>query len=271
MKTILKQITLLVLLITLFGCAQDESSSFESNLGISDQAETNNIEDVDDTELNTFNRMLIKEGNIEFQTQNIDSTYRQVLNAVKDNQAYISSEKTYDGYERFNHNLVIRVPSQNFEALVKSATIGVKEFATKTIEAQDVTEEFLDVEARLGTKKALEKRFIELLDKANTISEILEIEKQIEPLRSEIESIEGRLKFLKSQTTLSTLNLTYYTVQEQSSQFGEQFYTGFENGWNFFVLFFVMLANIWPFILLISGTIFSVKYYKSRFKPTNKR
>lgn len=64
--------------------------------------------------------------------------------------------------------------------LLIDATKGVDKFDHKNIEVKDVTEEFLDVKARLKTKKELEDRYIDLLKKANNIKEILEIETRLD-------------------------------------------------------------------------------------------
>ena len=74
------------------------------------------------------------------------------------------------------------------------------------IDSQDVTEEYIDITARLKTKKELEARYLELLKKANKVEEIVSIEKEIGNLRSDIESIEGRLRYINNAVAYSTLD-----------------------------------------------------------------
>ena len=126
---------------------------------------------------------------------------------------------------------------------------------------KDVTEKFLDIQARLKTKKELENRYLELLNKASSVTEIMEVEKQIGQLRQEIESKEGRLNYLKSKISLSTLTLTFYKSVPNEVEFGNKFKTGFKNGWDNLIWFFVFITNIWPFVLMAIGLMFGIICY----------
>ena len=216
------------------------------------------------TEENTDidNRKLIREGWIEFETDQIDSARNRINLAVKKYNAYISNEREGLEYDRFSVQLAIRIPSKNFDAFLSEATRGVEKFDDKHISVKDVTEEFLDQEARLKTKKELENRYLQLLDKAKTVKEILEIEKELATLRADIESAEGRLKYLSNQVSFSTLQVRFYKLIPEETSYGNKFSDGFINGWNNLVLFFIGLINIWPFILLIITGIVLYKYIK---------
>src|SRR5690606_18336536 len=79
------------------------------------------------------------------------------------------------------------------------------------VNAQDVTEEYYDLETRLKTKKEVEARYIEILkSKAKTVEEILIAEDKIRYLREEIEAVEGRLRLLKNKVGLSTIQIEIY-------------------------------------------------------------
>ena len=96
------------------------------------------------------------------------------------------------------------------------------------------------------------------------VTEILDIEKQIGQLRSEIESIEGRLKYLQNRVSFSTLTMTFYESIPNETKFGQKFKNGFRNGWDNLIWFFVVLTNIWPFILIGLGLIVGIKIYRKR-------
>lgn len=195
-------------------------------------------------------RKLIKDGRVEYQTDQIDATRQLVFAAVEKHKGYIASDQEYTTPGRTSNTLVIRVPANNFDKLLREATAGVKKFDAREINVKDVTEEFLDIQARLKTKKELEARFLELLKKANTVTEILEIEKQLATLRADIESVEGRLKYLENQVSLSSLTMTFYENTPVYTGVTADFKNGFQNGWDNLIQFFVLLTNIWPFIVL---------------------
>lgn len=209
-------------------------------------------------------RKLIKEGRVEFETDNMNSTRKTIFEAVKKFNGYVSSDQEYKSPGRKSNTLIIRVPADNFDSLLSDATQGIEKFESKEINVKDVTEEFLDIQARLKTKKELEQRFINLLKEAKNVTEILEIEKQIGQLRSDIESIEGRLKYLQDRVSFSTLTMTFYESTPNETEFGQKFKNGFSNGWDNLIWFFVVLTNIWPFILIGLGLIFGIRFYRRK-------
>lgn len=210
----------------------------------------------------TVERKLIKEGDIEFETEDISKTRSKIIRAVETFDAYISSDKEFKTYEKNSNTIVIRVPAENFDKLLSDATEGVEQFDKKNIQVRDVTEEFVDVQARLKTEKELEKRYIKLLDKAKDIPEILEVEKKIGETRADIESMEGRLKYLQDRVSYSTLTLAFYKTipnPEKGPSTGDRFGDGFSQGWDNLVSFFIGLTYFWPFILIGIAILLIVK------------
>lgn len=172
----------------------------------------------------------------------------------------------------------IRIPSENFEKLLSGIDAGKEEVLNKNISARDVTEEFLDIETRLGTKRDFLKRYRELLSKAVNVNDILEIEEQIRLLQEEIESQEGRLKFLADQVAFSSLSVNLYTNKEfvykphEEASFFERMKSSFAAGWRGIITFIVALASVWPLLLIIGTiTIFGGKKLKNKLKakPSN--
>ncbi len=261
------------LLVTIFSCQQDplatDSLAYES---LEDeymqepvrQKELDQDQETPEPDQAEIERKLIKEGQVEFETENVDETRERVLKAVKQYKAYVSSDQSYTYAHRISHTLVIRVPAKDFDDLLTDISQGVDRFDQKNIAVKDVTEEFLDIAARLKTKKELEGRYMSLLQKANSVSEILEIERQMAVLRGDIESIEGRLKYLKNQVGLSTLHLTFYKSISQETAFGKKFREGFRNGWDNLIWFLVGMVNIWPFLLLIPIIIWAIRRLRKR-------
>lgn len=214
----------------------------------------------------TLERKLIKEGRIEFETNDLPATRKTVFAAIHKYEAYVSADQEYTYSGRKSNTLVIRVPAKDFDSLLSEATQGVDRFDSKEIKVKDVTEEFLDIQARLKTKKELENRYIDLLQQANQVTEILEIEREIGQLRSEIESIEGRLQYLQNRVSFSTLTMTFYESIPEDNAFAQKFKEGFRNGGDNLVWFFVGLVNIWPFILMGIALILGIRWYRKRKK-----
>jgi Domain of unknown function (DUF4349) len=108
-------------------------------------------------------------------------------------------------------NIVIRVPMRQFEA-AKAEIRGVGgRILHEKSSGQDITEEYIDLEARIRTKRALETQFLEIMKQARKISDALEVQTQLANVRTEIERLEGRRRFLENQSALSTIKITLHT------------------------------------------------------------
>ena len=103
--------------------------------------------------------------------------------------------------------LVVRVPANQFgvalDEIKKLATNVPEEKAT----GQDVTEEFIDLEARIKTQKALEAQFLGIMRQANNVEDALEVQRQIAEVRTEIERLEGRKRFIENRSSLATITV----------------------------------------------------------------
>jgi hypothetical protein len=108
-------------------------------------------------------------------------------------------------------NVVVRVPAQKFQAtLDEIRAVGGRILHDKS-SGQDVTEEYIDLEARIRTKRALEAQFLEIMKQTRNISDAMSVQAQLADVRTEIERLEGRRRFLENQSALSTINVTLHT------------------------------------------------------------
>ena len=264
MKRFLRRFSWLFVLLLIAGCEQKAVDS-RSRLASEPLPEKTDIV-TDKPMLPSLDRKIIKEGEIHFETSDLDETRQRITASVTSLEGYISKENQYTYNDRISQTLEIRVPSGNFDKLIEDISKGVERFDTKRIQATDVTEEYLDIELRMRIKKETENRYRELLAKAQTVEEILSIEKQIGELRAEIESIEGRLKYLKDQISYSMLTVTFYEMVSTPVSFTSKLGVGLKNGWNNFIWFLIGLVNVWPFILLGSFGVLGIIAYRKRRK-----
>ena len=102
---------------------------------------------------------------------------------------------------------VVRVPVDKFNEFLDAAVeIGVPE--TRHTNAQDVTEEYVDLEARMANKKEIERRIIKLLeDRSGDIKDVIAVENELGRVREDIERMEGRLRYLANMTALTTVTI----------------------------------------------------------------
>jgi hypothetical protein len=124
-----------------------------------------------------------------------------VTSEAKQRQSVDPAQRTTD------FKLVVRVPADQFgvalDEIKKLATNVPEEKAT----GQDVTEEFIDLEARIKTQKALEAQFLGIMRQANKVEDALEVQRQIAEVRTEIERLEGRKRFIENRSSLATITV----------------------------------------------------------------
>ncbi len=102
----------------------------------------------------------------------------------------------------------LRVPSAEFDAVIAEILNAGGQVVEEKKTGQDVTEEYIDLEARIRTQKELEAQFLVIMKSANKVSDALEVQTELSNVRTEIERLEGRRRFLENQTSLSTIKVT---------------------------------------------------------------
>ncbi|TRX23689.1 DUF4349 domain-containing protein [Flavobacterium franklandianum] len=223
-----------------------------------------NAEEIVDEKLE---QKIIKTGDIKFETNNLGTTYNQMITAVKKHNAIIQNDTEGKDYGSVFRRITVRVPSKNFDLFLSDISKGVTYFDNKEISSQDVTEEYIDIDARLKAKKILEARYLELLKKANKVSEMLEIEAQLSAIREEIEAKEGQLRYMQSQVSMSTITIEFYkTVANEGGatiSYGSKIWNAFTSGFNSISSFFIGLLSIWPFLIILAAAVY---YIRKRFK-----
>jgi hypothetical protein len=261
--------TLTVLAIATLVCISSCKSAGdykELAANVSEQSQVSEVQSKNDKVETPNERKLIKQGEISFQTADVNETKSLISNIVEGLEGYIAKDNIIDSKDKITHRLVIRVPAERFDQLLTKIAENAEQLESKSIDVLDVTEEYIDVKARINTKKELENRYKELLKQAKTVEDILAIEKEMGTLRTEIESVEGRLRYLKDQVGYSTLTVEYYQKKNSSFNFSSKLVIALATGWDWLLSFLIGILHIWPFILLIAGGLYLAFYFDKKKK-----
>jgi len=152
-------------------------------------------------------RKVMKTGTIELLTKNINEAEAAVETIVEDLGGFILNSEVSNQKRRVVSTLVLKVPAEQFTSAVDTITrLGRVE--RKSIKGEDVTAEYVDLEANLKNAERVENRYFDLLAKAARVSDALEVEHELERIGSEIERIKGRMQFIDTRVAFSTINLT---------------------------------------------------------------
>ncbi len=211
-------------------------------------------------------RKIIKEGSVTFETSSAQETRNIINERVHVLNGYIANDNAYTYSDKTEYHVTIRVPAEKFDELLSQIYETARKIDSKSINALDVTEEFVDVEARIRTKKELETRYRELLKQATKVEDILMIEREMGTLRTEIESFEGRLKYLTDRVSMSTLTVVFYEKTQAPFRLMDKVSRGLKNGWKNMLWFIIGLINVWPFILAAAIAVFFVRRFALKRK-----
>ncbi|MFT7268455.1 MAG: flagellar biosynthesis chaperone FliJ [Roseivirga sp.] len=208
---------------------------------------------------------IITTGSVTMEVVNITRFNDELKAIIAKYDATITNENSNDYDRRLESNYTIRVPKLAFKTFFDVLKPMAKKIESQSINAQDVTEQFIDIESRLKNRKALEERYREILKQAKNVNDILNIERQLNQIRSEIESQEGRLKYLNDQVDMSTIQLTAYQIKpytyeaEEIDSFGQKIKQSIANGWSSLIGGIIWVISLWPLALIIVLVVILIK------------
>lgn len=157
-------------------------------------------------------RRIIRAAELSVETEAPDTAASTILLLADAKAGFVVSSETNrstdaDGAENVTTTIVLRVPVAAFdETLVTVRALGTRVSGEK-VTGQDVTEEYVNLEARLRAQRAVEEQYLSVLREAKAIPDILAVQQKLGEVRTEIERAEGRRRYLDSQTSLSTLTV----------------------------------------------------------------
>lgn len=194
-------------------------------------------------------RKIIRSGSLTYEVDDLDVARAAILERVKTAGGYAEGDDRGEWGNTRTVSVRVRIPADRFDAFVEGmGTLGRLE--NRSINATDVTTEWVDVEARLEAKRAVEKRYLELAAQAKNVPEMLEVERELGNVRAEIESMDARMKSLRDQVAMSMLTITCNKQVAVSERFSPKFGVALREGWNNLLRFLVGLTHLWPFVLV---------------------
>ncbi|MCR8558023.1 DUF4349 domain-containing protein [Mucilaginibacter sp. BJC16-A38] len=219
-------------------------------------------------------KKVTKEGEISFEAGNISEARTAIYNSLTQLGGYIAeeSEKNNSDNNRKEYNISARVPAKSFERFLSGVSSIAERVDSKDISIKDVTTEYIDMSAQLSNKKKLEERYLDLLKKANKMSDVLEIEDKLTEIRSDIESAQGQLNYLVKQVNYSSLDITFYArelVQDNGKTFGYKLMSALSGGWEVLGVMFFGFLGLWPLWIVLIILFYMVKAWHKKNKAND--
>jgi hypothetical protein len=219
--------TILLLALALAGCGDEfdfaasedhapelrlESGSTRSRDAVLQTAPAPSPPQVADEAAPATTQRLIRTGHVTVEVERIEAAVERIQALAEALGGYVANVSMQTGSEQFRRaTLTLRIPADRFD----EATAGVRPLGKVEqldVSVEDVTEQYMDLEARLANARRLEERLLQLLEtRTGTLEQVLAAERELARVRTEIELYDGRLRQLASRVSLSTLTIV---VQE---------------------------------------------------------
>ena len=293
MKTLLTVLLSTLLLVT--GCSSMEKSASQAdqtsqaktqvaNDSAPEQSEMRKVSLDDATKAESsevaLDRKIIRNADLSLEVPSTTEAQHKVTSIAESRGGFVVTSESkqrenVDPVKRtLDIKLVVRVPANQFGPALDEIKGLASNVPEENVTGQDVTEEFIDLEARIKTQKALELQFLEIMRQANKVADALEVQRQIADVRTDIEKLEGRKRFLENRSSLSTITVNLKSptpIAVSTSGFGHSIREAASDSVDlasgivlFFVRFVIMMIPITAFVLLPLGLL--VRYLMRRAK-----
>jgi len=199
-----------------------------------------------------WNKKIIKTAVMNVEAENFKSYNSQIHELITKWEGYIAKEEESSSDNRINNLLTIKVPTSHFDEAVNAISSLKGKMMVKQISSQDVTAEVMDIRTRTEAKKRIRLRFLDMLQKAKNIEEIIQVEHEISNIQEQIEAAEGRLNYLTHATSYSTIELSFFqildpkVIDDQNPGYAKRFLLALNEGLKWVGNLVILLATLWP-------------------------
>lgn len=154
-------------------------------------------------------KKIIKNGSLTLVVDNTDKAVSGITQMAESKKGFVASLNVSDDGDRGKKAwMSVRVPVDVFASAMEEIKALAQVVEAEGVNGQDVTEQFIDLEAQLKNLRATETQFLDVLKTAKTVEDILKVQDRLSQVRGQIESLEGQLKYLANQTDLATITIS---------------------------------------------------------------
>ena len=216
-------------------------------------------------------RLIIRTGQASIEVDSLESSMAELRRVVQRVGGFVADASVQSGRNQIRSaTLELKVPAPRFDELTEAlGPIGRLQFVN--VGAEDVSEEFVDLTARVANGHRLEDRLVELLrTRTGKLQDVLSVERELARVREEIERMEGRLRFLQASAQLSTLSVNLYepaplvASHPGRSVIGEAFKTAWRNFVGVAAGVIASLGFVVPLVILGWGGFVVARKYRRR-------
>jgi hypothetical protein len=257
-----------------------ESGSISRDMATTEQKNDSEADTLADkqSEVIPTNRMIIHRAELRLNVKNLENAQLTIEKKVSEYGGYIVVSNVHrESEESVSSQLTVRIPEKYFQKFLTDAEGQAAEVLNRNVTGEDITEQYIDLESRVKSKRTVEERLLEFMGKAEKTEDLLKISSDLSKVQEEIELIVGKMKYLENQTSFSTIEIAMYenrvivpgldskkldTWEKTKKQLATSTNFIFAAGSGLIVLFFGNLPVLIFLLLVGVGIYFSIKRMK---------
>ena len=153
-------------------------------------------------------RLIVRNGNMLVMVDDFKNAIAQITTLTEQKKGFVVSSQVPQIQQGATGSIIIRVPADEFENTMKAINDLVVEVKSQSTSANDVTQEYTDLNSRLTNLLATEQQFLVILGKATTVTDILAVQKELSNTRQNIEVTKGQIQYLQQTSSTSLISVT---------------------------------------------------------------
>ncbi|WP_165959046.1 DUF4349 domain-containing protein, partial [Actinomadura sp. KC345] len=204
-------------------------------------------------------REVVHSAELRVRAGDVDASAAKAKRLVTAAGGYVEKESSRSAPPR--SEIALKIPSDRYTALLDQLGTQLGTKLALSQEAEDVTGEVADVEARVRSAEATLTSFRKLFERAGSIDEIIRLEEEISERQSDLEALQARQKSLESRTRFATVTVTLEGESARAEKPEDDgpggFVDGLRNGWGAFTTFVGGLATVvgWLLPFLVTAAV----------------
>lgn len=192
--------------------SEQKSSEMSSNdmaveSEVADYADEEVVKSDDSSEI-AVDRKMIHRANLQLRVSDYAVAQSNIEKKVAKYEGYIVQSNVYrDEEETSSGYMTIRIPDNHFQNFLADTEKEATNVIERNVTGEDVTEQYIDLKARLTSKQVVEERLLQFLKEAEKTEDLLRISADLAAVQEEIERLVGKINFLENQTAYSTVEI----------------------------------------------------------------
>ncbi|MGE7824853.1 DUF4349 domain-containing protein [Paenibacillus sp. NPDC093718] len=162
-----------------------------------------------------LNQKLMYKANIVMEIQDYGKAQSEVRNTVTLSGGYIVNFSETQSSSEKGGTFIVKVPANGFSSFIDRLENITHENLQRSIEGQDVTEEYVDLESRLKAKQIMEEQYVAFMKKATKTTDLVAFANELERIQSEIEQMKGRMRYIDQNVSYSTVEIRLYETPQK--------------------------------------------------------